>query len=95
MPITVADDNHIGTECLPLSKTDLKDIEHGVVVWQTLREWVESVESSFYVDYDCSGTYCCELEGEKYKSQISVSGIDAKDEEGIPAWATHVLWYSK
>lgn len=94
MAIEVAADNHIGTECTPLHKSILKDLEKKRIIWQTLDEWRDSVETSFYLDHDCSGTWCCEHEGIKYGSGISVH-TDDLDEDKIPAWATHVLWYSK
>jgi hypothetical protein len=95
MAIEIASDNHINSECKPVTKTDLKDIKRGSLLWRTLDEWREDVDSSFYLDHDCSGTYGCEHGGEKYVSCVSVSTEDLEDSGEIPTWATHVMWYSK
>ena len=57
MAIEIADNNHIGVVCQKVTKKDLKDIAKGWLMWQTLAEWFDSVESSFYQDHDCDGVW--------------------------------------
>ena len=59
MTIEIAADNHIGEACQKVTKKDQKDIAKGGLMWQTLAEWFDSVESSFYQDHDCDGVWAC------------------------------------
>lgn len=88
MAIEIAKDNHLA-ELKKLKKYELE-----LCVFETLKEFKDSVESCSFLFGEETAYYACmDEEGNCYIGDL-VCGSDWY-ENNIPSWCTHIYWYGK